>query len=663
MKFLLILSLFIVHIYANKPNHLLGQTSPYLKQHLYNPVDWYPWSKKAFLKAKKEHKMIFLSIGYSTCHWCHVMEKESFNNTNIAKLLNKYFISIEVDKEELPQVDKKYQRIYQKFYHKNGGWPLNIFLTEDLKPFYIAKYIPKNAAYGSPGLTSILKRFSYTYTHNKREIYALAKKIAKQETLKDKIISNSQNNIIKTAIVNIKKSFDKKFKGFGKRAKYPESSKINLLLDYYRIYNDKESLNMALQTLKAMQESSIYDVISGGFFRYTTDRKWNSPHFEKMLYSNAQILSSYIKAYKINKNRDFKTTIIKSIYEFDKHFTNKRGLYYSASDANSNGMEGGYYIFKYDDLLKKLISKGIKKSDAKKTLKYLDIAEDGNYDTEYALPHITNLKKPKNFEKIIHKIDLIKEKREFPFLDKKIITSWNAMMIKTKLQGSCINPLFKNEALKSLKHLLRLMQKSNGSLYHQTIDGRNPTQDGLLEDYAYLCDTLIIAYEKTLNKSYLDKAILLTNLSIDKFYKNNTWYLSSAKIVKADGDDSYYTSSLSIMLKDILSIATIKSSLKFQNIFDKTISAFKNEMVNNSGKYAQMIDDLLRYKKGIIIIKSSKENLVKYKKEIANINYPFLLKEAINSKQFLSCDLKSCFGYGDFQIVKKKIVSKISTIL
>ena len=657
MRYIFTSFLLVISLFANRPNHLLDQTSPYLKQHLYNPVDWYPWSKKAFSKARKEHKMIFLSIGYSTCHWCHVMAMESFNDKEVAKLLNTYFVSIKVDKEEMPEVDKYYQRLYQKVYHKKGGWPLSIFLTEDMKPFFMGKYIPKRDGYGSMGLIKLLKRFTKMYQNDKVHIQNLAKSLIIKEK-KDKLyLETSQKDIIKSVFKDIQKSFDKKYKGFGNKAKYPRSSVINFLIDYYKVYHDKNSLDMAVQTLGAMKKSSIYDIISGGFFRYTTDRKWNSPHFEKMLYSNAQILFSYLKAYKILHNKNFKSLVVQSIDVFDKHFKNKSALYYSASDANSNGMEGGYYVFRYDLLLDKLILKGIKKDNAMNVLNYLDIKPDGNYDSEYALPRLTSAKKPKNFDKIVTIIKDIKEKRVFPFVDKKIITSWNAMMIKTKLEASMINPLYKKEALLSLKNLLKIMQKNDGFLYHQTYDTDKPKQKGLLEDYAYLSDTLLSAYEITLDSKYLKKADSLTNEAIKRFYKNGRWYLDEAKITTADGDDSYYTSPLSIILKDILNLATLKSSLRLKRIFVKTVFSFKNEMLKYPIKYAQMTDNFLRYKNKIVVIKSNYKNLVKHKKEIADISYPFLLQEVVDTKNFLSCDIESCFGYGSFDNVKSSILS------
>ena len=657
MKHLLTYFLLALSLLANKPNHLLGQTSPYLQQHLYNPVDWYPWSKKAFLKAKKEHKMIFLSIGYSTCHWCHVMEIESFSDKEVAKLLNKYFVSIKVDKEEMPQVDKYYQKLYQKIYKKNGGWPLSVFLTEDLKPFFIGKYIPKYDGYGSVGLIKLLKKFAKIYQNDKAHIKNLADKLMVKEKSNKLSLETEQKNIIKSVFEDIQKNFDKRYKGFGHKAKYPKSSILNFLMDYYKVYHDKNSLDMAMQTLDAMRKSSIYDIISGGFFRYTTDKEWSSPHFEKMLYSNAQILSSYLKAYKILHNKNFKSLIIQSIEEIDKHFQNKLGLYYGASDANSNGMEGGYYVFRYDLLLDKLILKGIKKDNAMNVLNYLDIKPDGNYDSEYALPHLTSVKKPKNFGKIVAIIKNIKEKRDFPFVDKKTITSWNAMMIKTKLKASVINPLYKKEALFSLKNLLKTMQKNDGSLYHQTYDTNKPKQNGLLEDYAYLSDTLLSAYEITLNGKYLQKAESLTNEAIKRFYKNGRWYLDEEKMTVADGDDSYYTAPLSVMMKNILNLATLKSSLHLKHIFVKTTYGFKNEILKHPIRYAQMADNILRYKKRVVVVKSNYKNLVNYKKEIADINYPFLLKEVVDTDNFLSCDIESCFGYGSFDKVKNSILS------
>ena len=637
-----------IFLQAQKPNHLLGQSSPYLKQHLYNPVDWYPWGKKAFAIAKKEHKPIFLSIGYSTCHWCHVMEKESFTNAKIAKLLNKYFVCIAVDMEELPNVNKYYQKLYQRVYGKRGGWPLNIFMSENKKPFFISTYIPAVNAYGSKGMEYIVSYLGKAYKDKK----LINKKIKtlKNDIKKKKDISNI--NIIQNSIKKLSLVFDNKYKGFGKKAKYPKASTIRLLFTIYKLNGSKKALNMALSTLKAMGNGSIYDQIGGGFFRYTTDRAWLYPHFEKMLYSNAELIPLYVKAYNITKKIKYKNIVINTLKEFDKHFQSKESLYFSASSADSSNGEGMYYLYKYKNVLKILLKNGFNVKNAKDLLKYIDIQADGNYDSVFALAKITKSQKPKNY-KLFKKILLqIREKREFPFIDKKILTSWDSLIIKAKLSASSLDKKYKKEALVSLNNLIYLLQKKNGSLFHQRIFAHSK-QNGILEDYAFLINTLLFAYEKTFDKKYLKNANLLTKIAIRKFYINNTWYLGGKFKVKSGTDDSDYTSPASIMIQNILRLSVLQSSLKYQNIATKAIKKYFYTILNNPLINSQITIDYLMEKKGIIAIKSSKRNLLKYAKKIDALHYPFLLKEVVKSNHFLSCDAKSCFGYGNFKKIKR----------
>ena len=647
-KIFIILIISQIFLQAQKPNHLLGQSSPYLKQHLYNPVDWYPWGKKAFAIAKKEHKPIFLSIGYSTCHWCHVMEKESFTNAKIAKLLNKYFVCIAVDMEELPNVNKYYQKLYQKVYGKRGGWPLNIFMSENKKPFFISTYIPAVNAYGSKGMEYIVSYLGKAYKDKK----LINKKIKtlKNDIKKKKDISNI--NIIQNSIKKLSLAFDNKYKGFGKKAKYPKASTIRLLFTIYKLNGSKKALNMALSTLKAMGNGSIYDQIGGGFFRYTTDRAWLYPHFEKMLYSNAELIPLYVKAYNITKKIKYKNIVINTLKEFDKHFQSKESLYFSASSADSSNGEGMYYLYKYKNVLKILLKNGFNVKNAKDLLKYIDIQADGNYDSVFALAKITKSQKPKNY-KLFKKILLqIREKREFPFIDKKILTSWNSLIIKAKLSASSLDKKYKKEALVSLNNLIYLLQKKNGSLFHQRIFAHSK-QNGILEDYAFLINTLLFAYEKTFDKKYLKNANLLAKIAIRKFYINNTWYLGGKFKVKSGTDDSDYTSPASIMIQNILRLSVLQSSLKYQNIATKTIKKYFYTILNNPLINSQITIDYLMEKKGIIAIKSSKRNLLKYAKKIDALHYPFLLKEVVKSNHFLSCDAKSCFGYGNFKKIKR----------
>ncbi len=638
----IILSLFVcLFAFAKSPNHLLGQTSPYLKQHLYNKVRWYPWSKKAFLKAKKEHKPIFLSIGYSTCHWCEVMNKESFENPHIATLINRYFIPILVDKEQMPQVDSYYQNLYKKIYKKRGGWPLNIIMSEDKEPFFIAKYIPSIDSYGVLGLNHILPMFAKAYKNKK----LIRKKILFFKDSLEKNDSKYRNHNKTNTIELLYKEFDKEYGGFGKKKKYPQSAKLNLIYDIYLLKGDKKAKEMFLKTLRSMAKGSIYDQIEGGFFRYTGDRRWRSPHFEKMLYTTAELIPLYVKAYDLTKDSLFERVVIDSIDFFDRHFKTKDGLYFSASSADSEGMEGGYYLYKYDKTLKYLIQNGISKKRAKEILNYFDIQKDGNYDSEYALATVEKDKKLKNLKKAIELLKQIRRDKNFPFIDKKIITSWNSMMIKAKLKASYLKKRYKNEAIESLISLIKLMQNNKGELYHQTFYGKKPVQKGFLEDYAYLADTLLVAYEETFDKTYLLNANKLANIAIKKFYKDKIWYLDKDEMVKADSDDFYYTSAKSVMIRDLLYLSLLNDSLIFRNIAKKSLrNSDKNPILS-----PEIANDNLMLKSGILVLKSSKTNLLKFSNTISNLPYPFLLLKTIKDKNFLLCGYDSCFIYGDFQ--------------
>ncbi len=643
MKLLLAIVSILALLQAKTANHLLNQTSPYLKQHLFDKIKWYPWCDKAFKKAKKEHKLIFLSIGYSTCHWCHEMQKNSFNNSKIANILNRYYICILVDREESPQIDKKYQLLYKNIKGKRGGWPLNVILDANKRVFFISKYIPPVAAYGSKGLEFLALKFAKEYHEGS----------IKSMVLKPDKKSKNEKKELSTMIQNLYKNFDKIYKGFGQKAKYPNSSAINLLLDIYSLTKNKKAKMMAFETLDMMARSSIYDQTGGGFFRYTTDRKWLSPHFEKMLYTNALLIQIYTKAYLIEKKHRYKDIVLQSLREFDKHFRNSAGLYYSASDANNQNEEGRYYIYRYSDALKYLIKNGIKKSEAKNVLLYLDITKDGNFDSEFALAHIAKKSKPALLKEALRLLNKKREAIDFPFVDEKIITSWNAMMIKAKFEASLFNDKYKKEAVKSLNLLLKRIQDNDGSLYHYTIGNFKAKQKGFLEDYAYIIDTLIYAYDLTLDDKYLQKAKNLTKITIKKFYKDGEWFMDELHFTKADTDDSYYASGLSMMADDLLKMAAYESSLKLQALSKDIIKKNLDKIFATPQSNAKMSDSYLAFKANYIVIKSNPKNLLKISDKLSKLHYPFFLKKSIDDDNFLLCVTGSCFGYGDIKKVER----------
>ncbi len=631
-------------------NHLIDEESPYLLQHAHNPVDWYPWGEEAFEKARREHKPIFLSIGYSTCHWCHVMEEESFENEEIAKLINRWFVPIKVDRERMPHLDKYYQRIYTLLHRRGGGWPLTVVLTEDLKPFFAATYIPPEDSYGVKGMKTVLPALGELYAKDRESvekraaaIEALAKRI--EDLPKGEL--DEGLSIAKRAVENIWSYYDKIYGGFGDRPKFPESSRIALLLDIYRLNGDEKAKMMALQTLDSMARSGLYDQIGGAFFRYCVDRRWRMPHFEKMLYTNAQLIPLYVRAWRMTGRDRFREVVVDTIAEIDRRFRTPEGLYFGASDADSDGEEGGYFLYRYDEALKALVDAGFKSAEAKRVLSYLDITEDGNFDTEYSHARRTGAKEPKGLKEALKVLKSMRKERSYPFIDKKIITAWNAMMIKALFEASKIDRAYLERAKESYRALTALMRSENGALFHQVLHGKKPRQSGLLEDYAYLTDAALAAYQATLEGSYLSDASSLAKKSVAVFYKNGRWLLGSDGFESyADISDSYYSSPLSVMINGLVTLAALEGSMKEAALAKESLDGFAGLIESSPDAYPEALRAYLRLEKGVVVIKSSKENLLKEASSIEKIEYPYLLRRANEGDIWLACDLKSCFAYG-----------------
>jgi len=627
-------------------NALIGEPSPYLQQHAHNPVNWYPWGEEAFAKAKKEHKLIFLSIGYSTCHWCHEMEKESFTDETVAKMLNDNFVSIKVDREEYPQIDKKYQQLYMAFYGERGGWPLSVFLTPEGKVFHLGTYIPKEEGYGSKGLLNMLPSFTAL-----KENRAVLKKLTvayenaqKQIFWKRDLKEGGLKTLLQKTVAAIAKEFDAQNGGFASRPKFPESSKIELLLNIYRLTGDENAYRMAETTLTKMARGGIYDQIDGGFFRYTTDVLWQNPHFEKMLYTNAELIPLYVRMFEETKDPLYKKVVEETTSEMQRHFMQNR-LYFSASDADSDGEEGGYFIYSYEKVKEALLKKGMQPEVLEEALAYLGIEEDGNVDGELSHAHIAGDKKPKGIKEVKAYLKRLREKRNFPFVDRKIITAWNAMMVKALFSASRIDQLYLDDAKESLKRLWALMRRNN-VLYHQTLLGKIPKQKALLEDYAFLSDALLEGYERTYDTDYLAKAEVLGREAIRKFYKKGIWYLSDDQIeAVADFDDRYYTSALSVMLESFMKLAALSEDFSYLDVVKRTIAEQGAILQDAPAKVPKLVNVYLRMKKGDVIIHAKKRLLRNVRKEIEAIRYPFVLSKVEQSNEYLACRINSCFAY------------------
>ena len=605
-------------------NNLKYSDSPYLLQHKDNPVEWQIWSDKIFQKAKKENKLIFLSIGYSTCHWCHVMERESFENEKIAEILNKNFISIKVDKEEYPDIDKYYQNIYQIMHNRAGGWPLTIIMTPDKKVFYSATYIPPHVSQYGVGLEELLKSISNDWHTNPNKILNIANSL--QEYLQNqtsKPIVKIDNNIINKLILRLD-DFDKVNGGLKGSPKFPMESTLDVFLDIYLLTKNKEILKNIDFTLQKMAKGGIFDQIEGGFYRYSTDTKWLIPHFEKMLYNNANLSSLYLKAYKITKNELYKEVAFRTINEMLNRYRDKNGLFFSASNAESEGSEGRYFVYYYDEVLPKFE----KFSNKNELLNYFGIKKYGEFNGKNN--PIVNGDKPNNYKKALEILQKIRNTKEFPFIDTKKLTSWNAMMIIALFEAGCYDKKYTNEAINTLDILLKEMYDTK--LYHSYNKNKLAKTPALLEDYAYLIKSLISAYNHTFDEKYLQFAKKLSQ-EVDKFY-NKEWYMNENNTIKADFSDSAYSSSLAVLANDFFDLATIDYNY---DLWQKGVNIVKigSFYINQYPAYYPTLTKAYLKTKYDEYIITSQDIII-----CNNFNYPFIVFK--KGESFELCTIKNC---------------------
>ncbi len=628
-------------------NELINSQSPYLLAHAHNPVKWIPYSQKIFEKAKKEKKLIFLSIGYSTCHWCHVMEKESFENRNIAKILNDGYISVKVDKEEMPQIDVFYQHIHTLLHHGRNGWPLSIVLTPDKKVLYSARYIPAEDNYGIEGLKTLLPKLSKMYKNHTKEFLNIItenqKAIDKKQLYKS---SSYDQNISNIYVQKMQKRYDKIYKGFDRRPRFPLGANLDLLLDIYLLKGDKKAWNMVNETLTMMAKGGIYDQIEGGFFRYTTDQDWIVPHFEKMLYTNARLIGVYTKAYILTSNDLYKKIVQETIHEYERHFETN-GLYFGASDADTNGKEGGYFTYSYKEVVEKLQKANFTSKEIEENLDFIDITDIGNFKDDQSNVHFNTGydEKPKKIDQVLSLLKQMRHKRFYPYVDQKILTSWNAMMISALFKASYIDESYGKKALYSLEKLLDKNYK-NGVLYHQSVAHKALIKEGLLEDYAFLIESLLEAYQYSYNKKYLHLASDFIKKAFEKFYIKNTWYINSEKpLILNQYNDKYYTTPLSKMFHDILTFSNLTYDVKLWSQCERMILDEKDKILAAFDKAPDALLLLIRLKKGSIVLKSLETNLLHFKRKISKVKYPFLLTKSENTNSYMLCNMKSCFYY------------------
>lgn len=579
MRFMLWLLTLVIFSHCNQgqmkqTNRLSNSTSPYLLQHADNPVEWYPWGDEALAKAKDENKPILLSIGYSSCHWCHVMAHESFEDDSVAAYMNEHFVNIKLDREERPDIDNIYMDAIQAM-GLRGGWPLNVFLTPEQKPFYGGTYFPKD------NWMSLLASITDAYENNFDKLNESALKFADalqaSEAAKYKLSENAAlitDQDLETAIKKLTPKFDKKWGGMDRAPKFPMPSVWQYLAAFSHEFDDEAIKDHLLLTLDKIAEGGIYDQIGGGFSRYSVDGEWHVPHFEKMLYDNGQLLSLYANAYKISKSKKYKEVLLETAQWIEQEMTDATGGFYAALDADSEGVEGKFYVWSYDEITE------LAGDNFEIIRAYYDVSKEGNWENHNVLRRLTDdatfLRKHDLTEEALNQIiDEFKttalaqrSKRIRPGLDSKIISGWNGLALTGLL-----------DAYQATGESLFIKLATTNAHYIKSeliIDGKlkrtaGHATEGFLEDYSAVIQAFIKYYETNFDRQFLDQAIALTDYVIANFYDENEKLF-------------FYTGNNSENL-----IARKKE------VFDNVIPASNSIMAENFFKLGMMLDSK-RYK-------------------------------------------------------------------
>ncbi|MHC4632080.1 MAG: thioredoxin domain-containing protein [Planctomycetota bacterium] len=591
-----------LHKYTNR---LIKETSPYLLQHAHNPVDWYPWGTEAFELAKKEDKPVFLSIGYSTCHWCHVMEYESFENERIAEIMNEHFVSIKVDREQRPDVDRIYMNAVQMM-TGSGGWPLSAFLTPDGKPFYGGTYFPPTDRYGRPGFERVLLSIADAWKNRRQELVDSADKLS--EVLTSLIGPTEREKLspemLKSGFDYFRDTFDGTNGGFGIAPKFPQPTNLSMLLSYWHRTANTQALQMVEKTLDAMAKGGIYDHIGGGFHRYATDARWLVPHFEKMLYDQALLSKVYLQAYQITKNRKY-ATIAREIFDYVlRDMTDADGGFYSAEDADSEGKEGTFYVWD-----QKQIDSVLDKDEARIFNAYYGVTAKGNFEEGKTILNIaTPIKQVGEKFKKDHtaiagilttartKIFNARAERIRPHRDDKVITAWNGLMTSSLAYGGAVlqEEKYIKAAERAAKFILDVLHK-NGRLMRYYRDG-HVVEPAFLDDYAFMIMALLDLYEVTFDAKWLIEAKELSEEMIEFFADNEQggFFLTgkdAEKLIARNkpGSDGAIPSGNSIAALALLKLGRLTMNQHFSEQGGKAIELFSQQLKQSPAYSSAML--------------------------------------------------------------------------
>lgn len=582
-------------------NRLVHETSPYLLLHAHNPVDWYPWDDEALERAKRENKLIFLSVGYSTCYWCHVMEREVFSSPEIAEMMNKDFINIKIDREERPDLDEIYMTATQLLTQR-GGWPNSVFLTPDLKPFYAGTYFPPTDMPGRPGFPTILDAVQEAWVTREDEVIESANQISETIAMATSSVFTAltakplSRSLITGALDYLQTNYSRAYGGFGNAPKFPNPANLELLLSEYERASDASLLKMVTHTLDMMAYGGMYDQIGGGFHRYSVDEKWLVPHFEKMLYDNAQLAKVYLRAYQLTHEPRYRR-VAEEIFSFVfREMTAPEGGFYAALDAETDAEEGKYYVWTAEE-----VQKVLGKKEGERFAKVYGVDKGPNFEGKNVLyiPEGTAAEDDlKSVAAAGEKLLMARAKREYPLLDTKIIVNWNGLMIDAFAYGYEVlgEERYLAAATKAARFILDTLRKPDGELWHTYTAGVTK-QDAYLDDYAFFVKGLLALHRATGEEQWFNTAKTLTDTMIQLFSddKNGGFYYTKADakhlIVRTKKPfDSAIPSGNAVAVENLLAFGT-----DYQSYAEKTLRSFAASMAQAPPSFMYMLFALNHY--------------------------------------------------------------------
>lgn len=588
-------------------NRLAKEKSPYLLQHAHNPVDWHPWGEEAFCKARDEDRPIFLSVGYATCHWCHVMAHESFEDQEVAGLLNRLFVPVKVDREERPDIDSIYMTACQALTQR-GGWPLSVFLTPEGKPFFAGTYYPKHPRMGMPGFVDILQRIAALWKNDRSRLLDMGEEVAR--ALQPRPDAGdpgfvADKGILEKAFGQLAESFDPVWGGFDGPPKFPIPHNLTFLLRWHDRSGSREARDMLEKTLKGMRNGGIFDQLGFGFHRYSVDEKWLVPHFEKMLYDQAQLAMCYTEAFQSFGETRY-ADVVREIFAYVLNdMTSPEGGFYSAEDADSEGKEGIYYVWRPEEV-KELLGR----DDGELVCRFFDILPEGNFEGGLSIPHVpvepaafaekegmAKAELDKVLDKARDKLLRARRSRIPPLKDDKILTAWNGLMIAALAKGSQATGVrsYAEAASKSADFIMENLAEGKGRLFRRYRQGE-AAFPGYLDDYAFLVWGLIELYEATFDIRYLEEAVTFQESMIDLFWDGNLggFFFSGREneslIVKnKDAYDQAVPSGNSVAAMNLVRLGRMTGNTEMENKADQVIRAFSRSLSTHPVVHTQFL--------------------------------------------------------------------------